>query len=179
MKKITNRTKKLVVTAIAAALTLAVTALIQFPAPVAQGYINVGDAIIFISAVLFGPIVGLLAGGLGSMLADVITGYVHWALPTLIIKGAEGFIVGLFAAFFKKLNVNRIVGAILSMFTGAVVCLAGYFFAAAAMYSSFAVAGFDLISNLIQISISLGIAITVLSVLPKKVYSEFDEINKK
>ena len=34
----------------------------------------------------------MIAGGIGSALADILTGYSHWAIFTLIIKGLEGYI---------------------------------------------------------------------------------------
>ena len=40
----------------------------------------------------WGPLPALVAGGLGSALADLLTGYAHWAPWTLVIKGIEGWI---------------------------------------------------------------------------------------
>ena len=57
-----------------------------------EGYVNIGDSIIFVTSILFGPISGMIAGGFGSALADILTGYSHWALFTLLIKGFEGYI---------------------------------------------------------------------------------------
>jgi uncharacterized membrane protein len=52
---------------------------------------------IFVAGVFLGPVVGLLAGGIGSALADLLLGYAHWAPWTLVIKGIEGLVVGLLA----------------------------------------------------------------------------------
>jgi uncharacterized membrane protein len=79
------------------ALVTASTLLIKIPVPVTQGYINLGDAAVIIAALLFGPRTGLIAGGIGLALADWLGGYAHWAPFTLIIKGLEGFLVGLIA----------------------------------------------------------------------------------
>ncbi|HEY8497562.1 MAG TPA: ECF transporter S component, partial [Limnochordales bacterium] len=73
--------------ALGAALVAAATMFVQIPMPAGQGYANVGDAVIFVFAALFGPTVGLAAGGIGSALADVLTGYAVWAPFTLVIKG--------------------------------------------------------------------------------------------
>ncbi len=52
-----------------------------------------GDAMIFVVALLFGPVVGGLAGGVGSAMADMISNPLF--VPyTLVIKGIEGWIVG-------------------------------------------------------------------------------------
>ena len=49
---------------------------------------------VYTTAILFGPLVGAFAGGVGSMFADLFLGYLHFAPATLIIKGLEGAIVG-------------------------------------------------------------------------------------
>ena len=79
------------------ALTTVATMVVQIPTPPTQGYINVGDSMIYVSALLFGPLAGLLAGGIGSALADWLTGYGQFAPYTLVIKGLEGLVVGLIA----------------------------------------------------------------------------------
>lgn len=76
-----------------AALVFVTTMLIRIPIPATQGYINIGDSMIFVSALLFGPIVGGFAGGVGSALADLV-GFPSFIVYTLVIKGIEGLIVG-------------------------------------------------------------------------------------
>ena len=68
--------------------------LIQIPIPATQGFFNVGDAMVMVAALTFGPIVGFFAGGFGSSLADLIGGWYVWVPFTLVIKGLEGFLAG-------------------------------------------------------------------------------------
>lgn len=75
------------------ALVAVGTLVIRIPNPMG-GYFNVGDVMIFVSALTFSPLVGGFAGGVGSAIADMI-GFPVFAVPTLIIKGLEGFIAGL------------------------------------------------------------------------------------
>lgn len=49
---------------------------------------------VYITALLFGPLVGAFAGGVGSTLADIFLGYPHYAPATLVIKACEGAVVG-------------------------------------------------------------------------------------
>lgn len=70
-------TRKLTITALMAALVTIVTMTISIPIGM-QGYLNFGDILIFASALLFGPQVALIAGGLGSALADLLSGYAVW-----------------------------------------------------------------------------------------------------
>ena len=87
-------TRELAASAIMAALVCVATMLIQFPIPATQGFFNVGDAMVMVAALTFGPVVGAIAGGLGSSLADFLGGWYVWVPFTLIIKGVEGLLAG-------------------------------------------------------------------------------------
>lgn len=76
--------------AMMAAVTAAATFLIRIPNPMG-GYFNLGDVAVFAVALAFNPLVGGLAGGIGSAIADLI-GFPIFAVPTLIIKGLEGLL---------------------------------------------------------------------------------------
>jgi uncharacterized membrane protein len=91
-KKISTRS--LAVTAVFTALVCVVTILFSIYVPATEGFFNIGESMVFLSALLFGPFVGAFAGGVGSMLADLILGYPHYAPATLIIKACEGAVVG-------------------------------------------------------------------------------------
>jgi len=57
------------------------------------GYFDIGEVMVYITALVMGPYVGAFAGGVGSMLSDALLAP-QFAPGTLVIKGAEGFIVG-------------------------------------------------------------------------------------
>ena len=84
----------LALTAISTALVCVATISFSFYVPQTRGFFNIGETMVFSTAILFGPVIGALAGGVGSMLADVLLGYPHYAPATLIIKATEGAIVG-------------------------------------------------------------------------------------
>jgi len=90
-----------------AALVTVGTLIIRVPNPMG-GYFNVGDVMIFVCALTLNPIIGGFAGGVGSAIADII-GFPVFAIPTLIIKGLEGFLAGLIT---NKKNVFRDVLAV-------------------------------------------------------------------
>ncbi|MHA1369318.1 MAG: ECF transporter S component, partial [Promethearchaeota archaeon] len=96
-----NITKLVSFTAMFIGLVCIATIMFIVPIPASGGYFNFGDGFIYIAALLFGPFVGGMAGGIGSALADIISGYSQWAIGTLVIKGLEGTIVGF---VFKKLR---------------------------------------------------------------------------
>lgn len=73
------------------------------------GYFNIGETMVYTAALLMGPIVGTFAGGVGSMISDVALGYTVFAPGTLVIKGAEGFIVGYLAQYkFNSTSKTRV-----------------------------------------------------------------------
>ena len=86
---------QLSLSAVMAALVCVATLIIRIPNPMG-GYFNVGDVMIFVGALTFGPIVGGIAGGMGSALADFF-GYPQFVPFTLVIKGIEGLIAGTIA----------------------------------------------------------------------------------
>lgn len=88
-------TFRITVAAVFAALVFVVTSQIPpIPIPATSGYFNIGETTIYIAALVFGPLVGVLAGGIGSSLSDIYLGYALFAPGTLFIKGGEGLIVG-------------------------------------------------------------------------------------
>ncbi len=123
--------RRLTLLALLIALTTVATMAVQIPTPATQGYINVGDSMIYVSALLFGPMAGLLAGGIGSALADWLTGYGQFAPYTLVIKGLEGLVVGLIAWALLRgrpgPNLAGIMTAIVSMLGGGAVMVSGYY----------------------------------------------------
>ena len=105
--------------AVMSALVAAGTLFFRIPNPMG-GYFNVGDVMIFVAALTFSPLIGGVAGGLGSAIADII-GFPLFALPTLVIKGLEGLLAGLIT---NKKNVYRDVLAV--VMAGAEMVM-GYF----------------------------------------------------
>ena len=93
--------RKTVQAALFAALTCIATMLIQIPVPSTGGYLNLGDAVILLGALLLGPAYGFAAGGLGSMLADLLSGYAQYAPGTLVVKGLCALVAAL---LWKKLS---------------------------------------------------------------------------
>ncbi len=94
-------TKTLVLTGMMTALVFISTVAIRIPVPFTQGYIHAGDTMIFVSAAILGPIPGMIAAGVGSALADLM-GYPQWVIPTLLIKGIMGYLMGVFVNLQAK-----------------------------------------------------------------------------
>jgi len=116
---VTKITPKLVIAALMAASIAAVTLFLRVPIPKSGGYLNLGDILVIFCGAYLGPLYGALAGGIGSAVADAV-GYPIFIIPTLIIKGLEGFIPGLL-----QRRGFRLIGC----FVGAGVMVVGYYFA--------------------------------------------------
>jgi len=81
--------------AVFSALTASATAFTGqfFPSPTG-GYTHVGDSVIFIASLIYGPRVGALVGAIGAVAADIYVGYPRWFV-SIPAHGLEGFIAGL------------------------------------------------------------------------------------
>ena len=148
-----------------AALTAVLTAFPQVYIPATRGYLNFGDIMIFVSAFTFGPIVGGFAGGIGSAISDVATGYAYFSPFTLVIKGLEGLIAGLIS---NRMSEKR---NILAVIVAGVEMVSGYFLAEFFGLSEGWTALTEVPANILQIvvggTVGIGIAILLRRRLPE------------
>ncbi|RKD27588.1 TIGR04002 family protein [Caminicella sporogenes DSM 14501] len=165
------KTRDLTILGLLIALVAVSTMAIQIPVPATEGYIHLGDSMIFLAAVFFGSRYGMIAGGIGSSIADILTGYTHWAIPTLIIKGLMGYIVGKIAdnERYDLINLRNII----SLIIGALWMVIGYYFGGAVLKGSFLVPLASIPSNLIQgfggavLFLPIGIALKKTDIFKK------------
>jgi len=145
--------------AVMSALVTVGTLIVQIPNGMG-GYFNVGDVMIFVTALTFNPLIGGIAGGLGSAIADMI-GYPLFVLPTLVIKGFEGLIASLIA------NKKTVFRDILAVFVAGGEMVTGYFLVELYLYG---VAGaiVEIPANIAQIAIGGLIGIPVALVLRRR-----------
>lgn len=151
---------KIALGAIFAALVAIVTTYIV---PYGLGYFNLGEVIIYVAALLFGPIVGAMAGA-GASIADILLGYGIFAPGTFFIKGAEGFIVG-FLNHKLKNKINPTISAIISIIVGGFVMIAGYFTYEVAVIQTYTVEAAiaeAVFINIPQMLIGLAVAVPVM-----------------
>ena len=98
MKQKTISTKKIVITALMAALTVAGSA-IRVTLPIDIGgntSFHLGNIMCALSGLLLGPWYGALAAGIGSMIYDFTNPlYIAESWITLLTKGAYGLVAGL------------------------------------------------------------------------------------
>lgn len=141
---------RMILGALFAALCAVATLAIQIPSPM-NGYVNLGDCVVLLSGWLLGPLYGGLAAGIGSMLADVMTGYVHYAPGTLLIKGAMALAAALLYRMWKAAAKGHpLTGRILSGMAAEALMVAGYFGYASLLLGKGWAAAASIPGNLIQ-----------------------------
>jgi uncharacterized membrane protein len=141
------------------ALVTIMTIVIQIPYPGTSGYFNFGDTMVMLGGLLLGPIGGFVAGGFGSALADVATGYTFYAPITLIVKGLEGLVVGYLSS--KTLEGVKFSGRdFLAVIVGSGIMLTGYFIAQVLLFDIVVAIGELVTVNLAQVTI--GAVVTLL-----------------
>ncbi len=171
-----NKLLKICVTAMFAALICVATMLIQIPSPL-NGYVNFGDCFILIAAWVLGPVYGFAAGGIGSALADLFSGYAHYVPGTFVIKGLIAVAAALIVrAFMKKSDKFRLPGFIAGGIAGEAIMVVGYYFYAALLLGkSFEGALASVPGNLVQGAFGIIVGTIVIQVIAKtKVLAKFD-----
>ena len=157
-----NKTVGLIYTALMICLILLGTVLVRIPVPMTQGYVHLGDAVIFLAVLILGKRRAAVAAGLGSALADILGGFAFWAPWTLIIKYLMGLITGTILELAPvNSNGKQISGTlikILSMSIGGIFMCAAYLLAERVIYGSFALAILGLPWNVGQVAVGILIA---------------------
>lgn len=106
------------------ALVLIATIVLQVYTPATRGYFNLGEVAIYTIAALTSPLTAGIAGGVGSALADLVTGYGIFAPGTLVIKFTEGFVASLLISSFRKKLPHsrvRVASLIIGVFLGVLI----------------------------------------------------------
>lgn len=102
MEKKLSVTQKITVYGLGAALFVVVGCALPIPIPNTTAHIDLGYAIMAIFAYLFGPVAGLLVGGVGRFLEDMVLfgsiGSPGWLIASICV----GFLTGLIAKLRNK-----------------------------------------------------------------------------
>lgn len=104
------------------ALVTIATMVVKLPIPQTQGYVNFGDAVIFLCALFVANPFCAIAAAVGSAIADIFLGAGIYVIPTFIIKGIMGFIAAKMI-YDNKDNKKILIGVALAE----IVMVAGYF----------------------------------------------------
>ena len=117
-----KKIKSMVMAAVMAALTYVATTVIKIPAPTG-GYVHIGDGLVLLCGWILGPWWGGAAAGIGSMLVDLLGGYMSFVPGTLIIKFLDAMAAALIVKALGRKTYSYVVGGL----AGEAIMVAGYF----------------------------------------------------
>lgn len=115
--------KKMIIDGLMIAIVFLATYFTKIPSPIPQSYVNLGDAVIIVAALLFGKRNALIAGAIGSALTDLAVGSFIYAPVTFVVKGLEGLVMGILAEKLGNKTLSRIITILIGMF----IMVFGYF----------------------------------------------------
>lgn len=161
IKKPSATVKTVALSAMFAALVTVTTAFIKIPTPL--GYVHAGDSMVYLAAsVLPGPF-GIIASSIGGGLADLISGYAHWVIPTMIIKALNVLPFFLCRIALKNdQRYNRIINKpnLLMVIPSTVITLGGYLLANW-FFHDLPAALAAVIPNLLQVGVAAALYIAL------------------
>lgn len=164
------KTKKLVLSALLAALVCVSTIIIKIPIPL--GYINLGDCCVLLSAFILPLPYCALAAGIGSLLADLLSGFAVYAPATFIIKGVMALIACIGFRLLSK-KIKPLFAYLLSALCAEVFMVLGYFLFESILYGlSPAIASTSF--NALQGVIGLLIGILITNIIKKLKFFDLD-----
>ena len=148
--------KELTFTSMMVALVFVATFIPKIPIPL--GYAHLGDAAIFLIIFLCGRKVGILSAVIGSALADLLSGFPIWILPTIFIKS------GMAEIFFRLKDKSIFLGLI----AASLFMTLGYSLFGAFLYDSLTLGLSSTPGLLFESAVNIFLAVIVISAVKKK-----------
>ena len=127
--------RQIILASLFAAMTTVLTYYIKIPTH--NGYMHLGDAMIYLGACFLPTPLALISAGIGGMLADAFGGYTMYMLPTFIIKA---LLVIAFTSKRKKILAKR---NIIAVGIGSIITVAGYYITEVLLVSISSTASFS------------------------------------
>ena len=147
-----------------ASLACVATMIIKIPSPL-NGYINLGDCVVLLAGWMLSPLYGFLAAGIGSALADVLSGYVMYAPATFVIKGLMALSVCLIHKAISRKKAN-LLSVFISGIVAEFIMVFGYFAFEGFIYG-FPESAVNMPANIIQGVAGLALGIPLVKVFEK------------
>ena len=164
-----DRIKRITACAMLAAMTAIATMVIKVPTLGTNGYVNIGDALVIVSAWMLGNPYGALAAGLGSALADILSGYGSYAPATAVIKFVMAFVFTLIYSAMSKDRSANIFASVVASLVAEIIMIAGYFLYESTVMGYGIAASASVISNAIQGGVCMVLGNALIQLLAKVV----------
>ncbi len=152
-------------TAIFTTIIIIATSLIKFSTGMGEGYIHFGDSIVYLTSCILPFPYCIFASAIGGGLADMLSGFALWSIPTAIIKSLNTipFLVICKISKNDKLFNKK---TILAAFISGIITILGYFVAESILYSVTS-ATLSILGNSIQAISSALIFFVIATALDK------------
>ena len=144
------------------ALVFIVTAYLQIPTN--NGYIHIGDGLIYLAACILPWPYAMAVGAGGALLADCLGGFAIWAPGSVVIKAVTAL---LFSSRGSKIIC---LSNVLSLFPAAAICAVGYYLYESLIYSNFVSSLAGIPASLTQSAASSLLFVAVGLVIDKMNY---------
>ena len=144
------------------ALVFVATAYLHIPTN--NGYIHIGDGLIYLAACILPYPYAMAVGATGALLADCLSGFAIWAPASVLIKTATVF------AFSHKGKKIISMRNILALIPAALICASGYYLYESLLYSNFISPLFGIPASLIQSAASSLLFVSVGLTIDKSKY---------
>ncbi len=160
-----NKINNMCLTGVFTALVFVVTAYLHIPTN--NGYIHVGDGLIYLASCLLPWPYAVVVGAGGAFFADCLTGFAVWAPGSVIIKALTAL---LFSSKGSKVIHLR---NLLALLPAAVLCAGGYYLYEALLYGNYVAPLSGIPASITQsvassvVFIAVGLALDKLNVKSK------------
>ncbi len=161
-----KKIRKIAYGGILTGLVLVSTMFLQIPNGLG-GYINLGDGVIFASAILLGPFAGIV-GALGAAMADFLLSYGVYVPATFAIKGIMGFTAGM---MLRSRKGDSYLFKALIFLICEIIMVGGYFCFETVLYG-FSVSVPSLMPNVVQGVAGIAVGLALTPIMYKVVESE-------
>ncbi len=161
--------------AMMAAIIFVAISIIKIPSPSGTGYVNLGDSMVFVGAIILGGKKGAAAAGIGGFLSDLLGGYPIYSPFTLVIKAVMALIVGAIVIKYNHTGKNIVIDTASFIVAGIWEVIA-YLGAGVIVYSLTVSANLnvaittsllDIPGNIVQAAVGVVIAIPITVLLKK------------
>lgn len=161
--------------AMMAAIIFVAISIIKIPSPSGTGYVNIGDSMVFVAAIILGGKKGAAAAGIGGFLSDLLGGYPIYSPFTLVIKAVMALIVGAIVLKYNHTGKNIIIDTISFIVAGIWEVIA-YLGAGIIVYGltvstnlkvAIATSLLDIPGNIAQFAVGIVIAVPITVLLKK------------
>lgn len=148
-----KHTRLICIAGIFTALVFVVTAYLHIPTN--NGYIHVGDGLIYLAACILPWQYAMAVGAGGALLADCLTGFAIWAPGSVVIKAVTAL---LFTNKGKKMMCLR---NCLALIPAAVICAGGYYLYESLLYDNFVAPLAGILASITQSVTSSALFVTI------------------